>query len=116
MLLIDSLALGDLTSITILGNTIVTVHTYEKAVELLDKKGVIYSSRLLMKMFALGGWSDNVGNMPYGSELRECRRMMTTEINHQKIEQFHAHQELSVRRLLRLILKRPEETYDHLEW
>ena len=63
----NSAVSGDLTSVTLLGNTIVTIHTYEKAVELLDKKGLIYSSRPGMEMLSLGGWANHVVIMPYGS-------------------------------------------------
>jgi len=59
--------IGDITSVTVLGKTIVTVHTYEKAVELLHTKSLLYSSRPESQMFFLGGWKDNVPFVPYNS-------------------------------------------------
>jgi len=107
---------GDITSITLLGTTIVTLHTYEEAVALLDKKGRIYSSRPVLEMLNLCGWANHVVTMPYGRPLQECRRMIRTEINQAKVGQFHAYQEASVRRFLRLLLKTPENFYDLIEW
>lgn len=107
---------SDLTSVTILGKTIVTVHTYEKAVELLDKKGRFYSSRPILQLLSLGGWTEHVVTLPYGPALRDCRRMMRAEINHLKVGQFHDDQKENVKRLLRQLLKTPEKFYDHVEW
>jgi len=107
---------GDISSITILGTTIVTLHSYEKAVEVLDKKGLINSSRPALEMLNLAGWKHHVPCLPYGRPLQECRRMMRAEINHTKIGQFHAYQEASTLRLLKLLTKNPEDFYDLLEW
>jgi len=83
---------------------------------MLDKKGSLHSSRPTLELMSLAGWKDHVVFMPYGRPLRECRRMMRTEINHDKIGQFHAYQETSVLRLLRLLLKTPDNFYELVEW
>lgn len=108
--------LGDMTSVTLLGRTVVTVHTYEKAVELMDKKSLIYSSRPGFKMFELAGWQDHVSLLPYGSQLRSCRRMIRSEINNTKMQEFYPHQERTTRRLLRTLVNEPEEFFHRAEW
>ena len=111
-----NLLLGDITSVTVLGKTIVTLHSYEKAVGLLDKKGLIHSSRPNFEMLNLCGWTEHVAHLPYGAQLQQCRRMIRTEINHDNVGQFHAYQEASVLRMLRLLSKNPDDFYDLIEW
>jgi len=105
-----------MTSITLPGTTVVTLHTYEKAVELLDKKGFIHSSRPTFEMLKLAGWNDHIPLMTYGRRLQQSRRMMRTEMNHDKIGQFHTVQEVSTLRFLRLLSKKPEDFYRLSEW
>jgi len=107
---------GDMTSVTVLGKTIVTLHTYEKAVELLDKKGLNHSSRPTFELLSLAGWKDHIPFMPYGRSLQECRRMMRTQINHDKVVQFRPYQEASITRFLRSLLKNPHDFYSLIEW
>jgi len=108
--------LGDITSVTVLGQSIVTLHTYEKAVEVLDKKSLINSSRPILQFLDLGGWRDHVPLLPYGKQLRECRRMISKELNNVKIGEFRPHQEFMLKRLLRTLRTSPEHFYEHIEW
>jgi len=105
-----------MTSVTLLGRTVLTLHTYEKAVELLDKKSLIYSSRPGFNMFELSGWKDHVSLLPYGSQLRSCRRMIRSEINPTKMQDFYPHQERTTRRLLRTLANEPQEFFHRAEW
>ena len=108
--------LGDLTTLSVFGQPIVFAHTYEKAVELLDKKSLIYSGRATVQMFALGGLQDHVSELQYGSQLRECRRMLRSEINPVRVKSHHGLQEAMSRRFLRSLLASPEQFYDLIEW
>lgn len=67
-------------------------------------------------MLNLCGWANHIVTMPYGRPLQECRKMLRTEINHAKISQFHAYQEVATLRFLRLLLKTPESFYELTEW
>jgi len=107
---------GDITSITVLGKTIVTLHTYEKAVEVLDKKGLIHSARPTMEVLNLSGWEDHLLFIPNERQLLDCRKMMRAELNHDKIGQFHADQEVTTLRFLRLMRDNPEKCYELAEW
>jgi len=94
----------------------VFAHTYEKAAELLDKKSLIYSGRATVQMFALGGLQDHVSELQYGSQLRECRRMLRSEINPVRVKSHNGLQEAMSRRFLRSLLASPEQFYDLIEW
>jgi len=107
---------GDITSVTVFGTTIVTVHTYEKAIELLDKRSRIHSSRPKLQMLHLAGWEDHVAFLPYGSQLRDCRRMLRSEINPLKMKNYYSMQETTARRFLRFLVTSPEQFYDRVEW
>ena len=114
--LISLYVLGDLTSISIFGTTIVTVHTYEKAVEMLEKKSLIYSCRARLQMLHLGGFENHVAFLPYGGKLQECRRMIRSEINPVNTPNHYAIHEATVRRFLRTLAKSPEQFYERIEW
>ena len=107
---------GDITSVSVLGSTYVTVHTYAKAVEILDKKSAHYSSRPVFQMFALAGWKDNVAFLPYGQQLRESRKMIASSLNRNTIQTFHQHQENLTKRFMGFLLRTPEHFYDRIEW
>jgi len=105
-----------MTSVTVLGQTIVTLHTYEKAIELLDKKSLINSDRPILQFFDLAGWGDIVSLLPYGRQLRECRSMISKELSNVKIGEFRPHQEFMLKRLLRALGTSPDQFYEHVEW
>ena len=105
-----------MTSVNLLGTTIVTLHTYEKAVEILDKKSSIYSSRPTFHMYALAGLQDHVTMLPYGSQLRGCRRMLRSELNQTKLGNYHKLQESATVRLVLALVNSPERFYDRIEW
>ena len=105
-----------MTSVTAFGVTIVTLHTYEKAVELLDKKSLIYSSRPVIPMLHLAGWTDNVAFIPYGSQLKECKRMLRSELSSDKISAYFPEEEAVTHRFVQALEKSPEQFYERAEW
>ena len=107
---------GDITSVTTFGSTIVTVHTYEQAVQLLNKKSGIYSCRSKIEMLHLGGLEHHVALLPYGPQLKECRRMLRADINQGSIQQYYPLQEATTLRFLRSLAKSPTKFYELIEW
>jgi len=108
--------LGDITSVSTPRSTTVTLHTYEKAIEILDQKSLIYSTRPPFPMFALGGWDNHVSMLPYGSQLHNCRKMIRSEMNRVKVGDHNKDRELIAKRFLRVLKKSPEHFYKHIEW
>jgi hypothetical protein len=104
---------GDITSISVAGKTIITLHTYEKAIELLDQKSTIYSSRPAVN---LPGLEDHPTLLPYGPDLRECRKMIRKGTEQVVIPGFYNQQQDSTRRLLRVLYSHPEQFYERVAW
>lgn len=105
--------IGDISSISLLGTTIVTLHTHEKTVELLDKKSTVYSSR---PPLTLPGLKDHLTMLPYGSDLRECRKLIKKGTEQVVIPDFYTQQRASTRRLLNSLNNHPEQFYERLAW
>lgn len=54
-------AYGPITSVTMFGQTIVVIHDRNMAIELMDKRSVIYSGRPVMTFGNSCGWEDAMG-------------------------------------------------------
>ena len=67
-------------------------------------------------MFVLGGLEDHIAMLPYGTQLRECRRMLRSELNKSKLENYNRIQESATARLVLALLSTPERFYDRIEW
>jgi len=67
-------------------------------------------------MLELGGLENHVTQLPYGDQLRDCRKILRSEVNHVNTKSFNKIQEAATLRLLRSLLESPEEFYDHIEW
>ena len=67
-------------------------------------------------MFFLGGWKDNVPFVPYNSQLRQCRKMIRSELNYVKIGDFHEHQNAWIQRLIDVLKKRPDQFCERVQW
>lgn len=107
---------SDIVSATVFGKTIVVINTYEKAVEMLDKKGTIYSDRPRIPMAGeLMGCKLSMGIMPYGRRLRSSRKMVYQELgsNH-AIRAFFPHEERMARRFARRLLEAPTYFSEHI--
>jgi len=105
--------IGDLTSATVPGTTIVNIHTYKKAVELLVEKNSIYSDRPILPMFGeLIGWNDSLPIMPYSSKHREAKKMFHVEMGtDEAVQRVQGSQEAMTTAFLRRLLKSPDDFY-----
>lgn len=107
---------GDLTSATVLGNTIINIHTYAKAQELLDKKSNINSDRPILPMVGeLVGWDRIMPLMRYGPEHQISRKMFHQELGaFSAIQKFYEYEEQMSIEMLRRMVQRPDEFYDNM--
>jgi hypothetical protein len=103
--------IGPLNSITTLGQTIVVANSYQKALELCDKKSNIYSDRAVVPMAGeLVGWKDNLAFMPYGEKFKYGRRVYHQEFGSKAtLVKFQSAQEEQVYRYLKKLLDKPTE-------
>ncbi|KAI0097574.1 cytochrome P450 [Nemania sp. FL0031] len=106
---------GPISSITALGRTIVVLHSPELALELLDKRSSIYSSRPKFVLGDIVGWSNVMPLMPYGKMHRLYRKYIHMMIGTEKAALPYSRlQEKEVHRFLFRILKEPESLVDHI--
>jgi hypothetical protein len=96
--------------------TIINIHTFEKATELLDEKSSIYSERPYTPMLGeLMGWNDSMPMMQYTTELRDSRKMFHKELGSvSSIRKFFPAEEAITTKMLRRMLKSPEDWYENV--
>ncbi|OJI97944.1 hypothetical protein ASPVEDRAFT_37406 [Aspergillus versicolor CBS 583.65] len=107
---------GPISSITVLGQTIVIINDARIAFDLLDKRSNIYSSRPRM-IFAgeMVGWEDFLAMQPYSDTFRSYRKAMHRVLGTKNaVAQFNQLQEVEVRRLLLRVLQRPADLNQHI--
>ncbi|KAK0242387.1 cytochrome P450 [Armillaria nabsnona] len=107
---------GDISSVTVLGQTMIILNSARAAVDMLDKKSAIYSDRPTLQMGGeLVGWKNTLVLLPYGDRFRRYRRIFYSLIGSQAtMKQYHPPQELETRRFLRRVLSKPEELAAHV--
>jgi hypothetical protein len=108
--------LGDISSITIFGQTIVLLNSIDVAIEMLDKKSGIYSDRPVFQMGGeLCGWKDHLVLTPYGERFRNYRKNFHRTIgSHKAMRNYLPVEELETRRFLRRVLAKPEDLSQHV--
>ncbi|CCM01198.1 uncharacterized protein FIBRA_03246 [Fibroporia radiculosa] len=75
-LLNDAFYSGDIISVTLFGQPIVILNSSKHALELLDRRGTLYSDRPVLTVAGkIAGWDQTLVLLPYGSSFREYRRM-----------------------------------------
>ncbi|KAI1100667.1 putative cytochrome P450 oxidoreductase OrdA-like protein [Jackrogersella minutella] len=107
---------GPISSITVMGQTIVVLHDLQLALELLEKRSVKHSSRP-RQIFAgeLVGWEDSLGLAPYNTRFRTYRKNMSRIIGSRSTaSQFNTLQETEVGHLLLHVLNSPESLLSHI--
>lgn len=108
--------LGDICSVTVLGQTVVILNSAKMAIDMLSKKSTIYSDRPVSQMAGeLVGWKYSLALLPYGERFRRYRRLFHSLIGNQSmIRRFYPHEELEARKFLRRILAKPDDLAAHV--
>jgi cytochrome P450 len=93
---------GPISSLTVLGQTIVIIHNKSLAMELLEKRAAIHSGRPAMVFgMEMCGWSVFMSSLPYGSAYRLSRKLAYQEFGSKAaIEKYYNLQERVVGRFL----------------
>jgi hypothetical protein len=109
-------SLGDISSVTIFGQTVVVLNSIEVAIEMLDKKSGIYSDRPVLQMGGeLCGWRDHLVLTPYGERFRNYRKYFHRTIgSHKAMKKYLPIEEFETRHFLRRVLAKPEELSQHV--
>ncbi|RPD65443.1 cytochrome P450 [Lentinus tigrinus ALCF2SS1-7] len=106
---------GELVYLNIFGQGILLVNTHEAAIDLLEKRGAIYSDKPKMIMAGeLCGCENMIGLTPYGDRLRRQRKLMLQALGANRIESYHPLLEIQTHSLLKNILNSPDETISNI--
>lgn len=93
-----------------------TINTYDKAIELMDKKGNIYSSRPTLPIQELAGLQDTISLLPYGPKIRESRAWLHGEFGRKTVSGYAQAQESTARRFVGSLVKNPEGFFNKIDW
>ena len=102
---------GPISSITVMGSTIIIINDAKMAFEILEKRSVIHSSRP-KQMFAgeMVGWGNSLGLSPYNSHFRTYRKNMSRIIGSKTlVSQFNELQEEEVGHFLLKLRDHPDD-------
>ncbi|SJL03002.1 related to cytochrome P450 CYP2 subfamily [Armillaria ostoyae] len=104
---------SDIVSVSVLGRRTVVINSVQTAIDILDKKGAIYSDRPMVAMGGeLVGWNNSFGLMPYGPRFRDSRRRVHQIFGtNTSFKQFLPAVELEARRFLKRISAKPEDLF-----
>ncbi|KAF5019368.1 hypothetical protein F66182_8618 [Fusarium sp. NRRL 66182] len=106
---------GPISSITVLGQTIVIVNEAALAFEILERRSAIHSSRP-NQIFAgeMVGWRDSLAFLPYSARFRTYRKNMSRIIgSNTAASQYDKLQEAEVAHFLLHVLDQPDKLKDH---
>ncbi|KXN92569.1 O-methylsterigmatocystin oxidoreductase [Leucoagaricus sp. SymC.cos] len=107
---------GDLVSVSILGKRFIIVNSVQIAVDMLEKKGSIYSERPIVTMGGeLIGWKNAMALLPYGERLRSYRRLFYHTIgNSTSMSTFHSVEEAETHKFLKRLVSSPQYLAKHI--
>ena len=94
----------------------IIVNSYKTAIEMLDKKSSIYSSRPIIPVGGeLVGWNRTLALLPYGNTFREYRRMIFQLIGSRKnMERFAPLIDSKTRDFVTEVYREPEDLLKHI--
>ncbi|KAI5889746.1 cytochrome P450 [Schizophyllum commune H4-8] len=101
---------SDIIHLSVPGQSIVVLNTYDACVEILEKRSRMYSSRPVLPMVGdIMKMDSSPILMPYGERWRARRRLIHTMLNPTAAAQFHPCIQKSVHTLLRAMLDAGED-------
>ncbi|KAI0324071.1 cytochrome P450 [Cubamyces sp. BRFM 1775] len=102
---------GEVVYLHVFGQGLLFVNSYEAAVDLLEKRGAIYSDKPKMVMAGeLCGCENMIGLTPYGDRLRRQRKLMLQALGQNRIQEYHPLLEIQTHNLLQGILNNPDDS------
>ncbi|KAI1123054.1 cytochrome protein [Nemania abortiva] len=106
---------GPISSITVLGTTMIILHSADLAIQLLEKRSSISSSRPGFVMAEIVGWNYFASLMPSSKLQRFYRKTIHLMVGTQAtVMPYVALQETEAHRFLFRTLERPESLLDHI--
>ncbi|UKZ80869.1 hypothetical protein TrVFT333_008634 [Trichoderma virens FT-333] len=107
---------GPISSITILGQTLIMIHDKDAAVELLEKESLKTSSRPQMNFAILCGYNRWLSMMPYDDNHRLYRKYIHQQVGTNVLaSQYLDVQDLESKRFLLRVLMDPDNLFRHIK-
>ncbi|KAJ5378228.1 uncharacterized protein N7496_005637 [Penicillium cataractarum] len=108
---------GPISSVTVLGQTIVIINDNEIAMELLSKRSAIHSSRPnLVFASQMVGWEHILAMQSYSDRFRAYRKAMQPYLGSETaVAQYNSLQEIEVHRFLLRVLRDPSKLAQHVQ-
>ncbi|KAJ6464892.1 cytochrome P450 [Mycena sanguinolenta] len=103
---------GPVMHLKVLGQSMIILDSYQSALDLLDKKGLIYSDRPKFTLYELLGWTPDLALLPYGTNQSIQRQMHQSYLSRHKIADFKPTQTQEARRLVQNLFESPPEQYE----
>ncbi|KAF8216822.1 cytochrome P450 [Mycena galopus ATCC 62051] len=104
---------GDVVHAEVFGNHILIVNSFKAAMELLEKRALIYSDRPSIPMIPLMGWDFSIAFMPYAEKWRQYRKLFDQHFRRTAIPVHHPVQLRKIQDFLRGLLSTPEDFVAH---
>ncbi|KAJ3485907.1 hypothetical protein NLI96_g4625 [Meripilus lineatus] len=104
---------GEIVYLNVLGKSIVLLNSERVAIDLLDKRGVIYSDRPPLPFFDMIGWGDVLSFLRYGNEFFKVRKLFQDQLARKKCDLFHGIQLSQRCILLRNLFDSPDRFTSH---
>ncbi|EUC61108.1 cytochrome P450 family protein [Rhizoctonia solani AG-3 Rhs1AP] len=104
---------GDMFTFRLLGRPTVVLSNPHTITELFEKRATTFSSRPIIEMAKLSGWTDAILFVPYGPRLRTYRRFLHQTLNPRATLEFQSLQVEEMRKFMKRLLNEPERFYEH---
>ncbi|KAG0702322.1 cytochrome P450 [Suillus ampliporus] len=107
---------GDISHVEILGQHIIVINSLKTAMEMLHKKGSVYSDRPVLPMGGeLCGWKNVLSFVPYGDRFRQYRKNFRTVIGcRTALNIYNPMEEVEAHRFLKRVLAEPDQLQAHV--
>ncbi|KAG2070224.1 cytochrome P450 [Suillus decipiens] len=107
---------GAISHIEVLGQQIVVLNSVKSAVDMLDKKGNMYSDRPVLPMAGeLVGWKHSLALLPYSARCRQCRKNIHQIMgNRSALHVYHSIEEIETHRFLKRVFLNPKQLQAHV--
>ncbi|KLO07636.1 O-methylsterigmatocystin oxidoreductase [Schizopora paradoxa] len=107
---------GDVVFLKTLGQPMIVINSYDAAVELFEKRFMNYSDRPSSVMInELQQWDWMLSNLSYGEQLKTYRTPVQKFFESSNILQYEDVQKKEIQKLLRSLLRSPENYLQHLK-
>ncbi|KAG1864813.1 cytochrome P450 [Suillus subluteus] len=107
---------GDITHVEVLGWHIILLNSVKTAMEMMDRKSILYSDRPVLPMVGeLVGWKDSLFFLSYGDRLRRQRKNIQRVIGSRAaVDVYNETEEVETLRFLKRVLAKPNRLQEHI--